>query len=49
MSLWKRKSGLYWADFTVDGIRYRKSLETKNWKKALEGERDMIEAAEAEK
>ena len=45
MSLWRRESGLYWADFSVDGVRYRKPLDTRNWKEAKQNQRDMIEAA----
>ncbi len=44
MSLYKRGKW-YWADFTVDGIRYRKSLETRNWQEALKRQRELIEAA----
>jgi integrase len=45
MSLWKRTGGIFWADFSVDGVRYRKSLATCNWKLAKQNQRDMIEAA----
>lgn len=45
MSLWKR-SGWYWADFTVDGTRYRKSLETRSWQEARKREREMKEAVD---
>ncbi len=42
MSIYKRGKGIYWTDFTVDGQRHRKSLETTNWKEALRQERLMI-------
>lgn len=44
MSLWKRSGGWYWADFSVEGIRYRKPLETRNWQEARKREREMKEA-----
>ena len=44
MSLWKR-SGRYWADFSIDGTRYRKPLGTRKWQEARKRERVMIEAA----
>ncbi len=44
MSFYKRGKW-YWADFTVDGIRYRKSLETRNWQEAIKRQRELIEAA----
>ncbi len=44
MSLYKR-GNWYWADFTVDGIRYRKSLETSNWQEAIKRQRELIEVA----
>ncbi|MCZ6752857.1 MAG: tyrosine-type recombinase/integrase, partial [Acidobacteria bacterium] len=42
--IYKRRKW-YWADFSVDGTRYRKPLKTRNWQKALEEERKKIEAA----
>ena len=45
MSIYKRGKGIYWTDFTVDGQRHRKSLETTNWQAALKLERLMIEKA----
>ena len=46
MSTWKR-GRRYWADFSVDGVRYRKPLGTGDWKVARQRERDLIEAARA--
>ena len=46
MSTWKR-GRWYWADFSVDGVRYRKPLRTGDWKAAKQRERDLIEAARA--
>ncbi|MCC6269637.1 MAG: site-specific integrase, partial [Dehalococcoidia bacterium] len=44
MSLWKRRHS-YWSTFTVDGVRYRKPLGTRDRRRALELERDLIEEA----
>ena len=44
MTLWKR-SGRYWADFSIDGTRYRKPLGTRKWQEVRKRERVMIEAA----
>ena len=44
MSLWKR-GRQYWADFTVDGRRYRKRLDTTNLQVARQCERQLIEDA----
>lgn len=44
MSLWKR-GRQYWADFTVDGTRYRKRLGTAHLQTAKRRERALIEAA----
>ena len=44
MSLWKR-GRQYWADFTVDGRRYRKRLGTTNLQTARQKERQLIEDA----
>ena len=44
MSLWKR-GRQYWADFTVDGHRYRKGLGTTNLQTAKQKERQLIEDA----
>jgi hypothetical protein len=44
MSLWKR-GRQYWADFTVDGRRYRNRLGTTNLQTARQKERQLIEDA----
>src|SRR5947209_4636551 len=46
--IYKRGTGkkkLYWMDATVNGIRYRKPLRTKDWQKAKEKERELIQQA----
>jgi integrase len=44
MTLWKR-GRQYWADFSVDGRRYRKRLGTTNLRVAIQRERQLIEDA----
>jgi integrase len=44
MSLWKR-GGRYWADFMVDGVRFRKALKTSDRNIAIQRERETIEIA----
>jgi hypothetical protein len=44
MSLWKR-GRRYWADFVVDGVRYRKALRTTDRNEAKKREREAIEEA----
>jgi integrase len=46
MAIFKRRQN-YWADFTVNGIRYRKSLKTTDWRKALSEEKRLIKRAES--
>jgi integrase len=41
MSLWKR-NGWYWTDFSVNGTRYRVSLETQDVREAKAREKDKI-------
>jgi hypothetical protein len=41
MSLWKRGSW-YWADFAVEGQRFRVPLETTDWREAKEREQTRI-------
>jgi integrase len=48
MSLVKR-GGLYWSDFTVDGMRYRKPLRTSDLNLAKQRERALIQKASAGK
>ncbi len=43
----RKRGRWYWADFSVDGVRYRKPLRTGDWKVARQRERDLIEAARA--
>ena len=40
-----KRNKTYWADFTVDGIRYRKSLKTSDWRKAQSKEKQLIKQA----
>jgi integrase len=44
MSLWKR-GDWYWSDFTVNGQRVRQTLETTDWREAVQREHDLIEDA----
>lgn len=48
MSLWKR-GDWYWADFTVNGERFRIPLDTKDWRTAVQLEKDRIAEARAGK
>jgi integrase len=41
MALFKRNK-TWWTGFTEDGVRYRESLKTTNWQKALQAEKDRI-------
>jgi len=43
----RKRGRWYWADFSVDSVRYRKPLKTGDWKVARQRERDLIEAARA--
>ena len=43
----RKRGRWYWADFSVDGVRYRTPLRTGDWKVARQRERDLIEAARA--
>jgi len=45
MSIFKRSNGNYWADFTVNGIRYRKTTKTTDWRKAQAEEKQLIKQA----
>ena len=45
MALYKRDNGIYWADFTVNGIRYRKTTKTTDMRKAKGEEKRLIEQA----
>lgn len=44
MSLFRRNQ-IYWTDFTLDGSRYRQSLETTDWREAQGREKEMITQA----
>jgi integrase len=44
MSLWKRGEW-HWADFTVNGTRYRVPLQTKDHREAIQRERELIDKA----
>ena len=41
MALYKRAKR-YWMDATVNGVRYREPLETSDWRKAQQKERERI-------
>ena len=44
MSLWKR-GHRYWADFSIEGRRYRKPLQTDKWQIARKRESELVAAA----
>lgn len=44
MSLFKR-GRTWWTDFSVNGVRYRMSLETTDWREAQSGEKEKITQA----
>ncbi|MGH9475063.1 MAG: tyrosine-type recombinase/integrase [Terriglobales bacterium] len=44
MSLIKR-GGIWWADFALNGLRYRQSLKTADWRKAEGREKELIAEA----
>jgi hypothetical protein len=48
MSLFKR-SKTWWTDFTANGVRYRQSLETTDWREAQSREKEKIVQASAGK
>src|SRR5713226_6156592 len=48
MALYKRKK-TWWTDFSVNGQRYRVSLDTTDWREAQKQERKLIAQAEAGK
>ena len=48
MATYKR-NGWWWADFAVNGVRYRVPLDTKDWREALKSEKGKIADAEAGK
>lgn len=45
MAVYKRSNGIYWADFTVNGIRYRKTTKRTDWRKAQAEEKQLIKQA----
>ncbi len=48
MATYKR-NGWWWADFAVNGVRYRVPLDTIDWREALSKEKQKIAEAEAGK
>jgi integrase len=48
MSIYKR-GGTWWTDFSVNGQRYRQSLDTTDWREAQSKEKDLIGQATAGK
>jgi hypothetical protein len=44
-----RRGKWYWTDFSVNGVRYRISLDTKDWREALSHEKEKIAEAQAGK
>jgi hypothetical protein len=41
VSLFKRNK-IWWTDFSVNGVRYRQSLDTTDWRQAQADEKDLI-------
>ena len=41
MSLFKRNK-IWWTDFSVNGVRYRQSLNTRDWREAQSSEKELI-------
>lgn len=48
MALYKR-SGTWWTDFSVNGQRFRLSLDTSDWREAQRQEKERIAQASAGK
>ena len=46
MSLYKRKN-TWWTDFSVNGQRFRQSLDTTDWREAQSNENELIAQAQA--
>src|SRR2546430_12467585 len=44
-----RRNKTWWTDFSVNGVRYRMSLATTDWRQALASEKKKIEEASAGK
>jgi len=44
-----RRNKTYWTDFSVNGVRYRMSLDTTDWREALSREKEKIAEAQAGK
>jgi hypothetical protein len=44
MTLYKRKK-IWWTDFSVNGQRYRQSLDTTDWREAQANEKELISQA----
>src|SRR5215469_7116813 len=44
MALYKRKK-IWWTDFSVNGQRYRQSLDTTDWREAQAKEKELIAQA----
>jgi len=44
-----RRNKIWWTDFSVNGVRYRMSLDTTDWREALSSEKEKIAEAQAGK
>ena len=44
-----RRNKTWWTDFSVNGVRYRMTLDTSDWREALSREKEKIAAASAGK
>lgn len=44
MALYKREK-IWWTDFSLNGVRYRESLDTTDWREAQAKEKELISQA----
>src|SRR5271168_108032 len=44
-----RRNKTWWTDFSLNGMRFRQSLDTTDWREALSGEKKLIAQAQAGK
>jgi hypothetical protein len=44
-----RRNKTWWTDFSVNGVRFRMSLNTTDWREALSREKEKIAEAQAGK
>jgi hypothetical protein len=44
-----RRGKCYWTDFSINGLRYRQSLHTTDWREAQQNEKRLIAEAQTGK